>query len=1016
MTRNPARSLTAIGLLAAAVPVALGQTAEMDGGALELDEVVVTGSRISRAPAETPHPLLSFGAGAINASGLTNVTDYLTDIPALIGSTTTLDTSGFGFGIGRVGLNLLDLRNLGTDRTLVLVNGRRHIAGEVGSAAVDINSIPVDLLERIDVLTGGMSAIYGADGVSGVVNFVTRRDFSGLSVRGQSGLSGLGDAGSDLFSITAGENFAGGAGNVALSYEFSQDDRVRSSSRPRIGDPLRAYEFARNPLDDPENDDPDLYDYVVLNDLRWLDSSPDGAIDADGDLVPDFRGGGGVYDTGEYISGSVARGGSSTPVAGYDGDLRAKTRRHVVNLLGSFEVSDSLRLFAEGKYANSQAWNAGQPTFGFYNFISEDNPLIPQQIRDAMVPGAVPYWFDEYLGETVGDGVFMTRDHLDLARRGDRVTRETLRSVVGIEGRLSDTVRYEASHTFGQTEVEYSGTDNRIEDRFFAALDVVDEGAFLGGAPSGVLRCRIDLQPAGTVINPENILADMLFGGGFIPGGDGSGTPQTFTPGENSGCVPLNLFGEGVADPAALEWINTDARTRSRMSHHVVSGSLSGELDLITLPGGPMGWAAGAEYRKENSRSTPDEWVQQELLSGYPRIAPERGSFDVKEAFGEVNLPLLRDAPLAHRLSVGGAVRLADYSTIGNATTWKADAVWAPVRDITMRGTWSQAVRAPNIGELFAPLSGTYESVTDPCDIGELTLGPAPGNRQANCTELLTQLGIDPATFQPSDSAVASGSIPGALGGNPELSEETAKSWTAGFVLTPRMVPGLRLSLDWYRTRLKSAISYVTADELVALCVDAPSLDNAFCESITRNAFTGFIDGFELRPQNVARFTAAGADLALDYSFTLNPDWGRFALQMTAGYVNELTFISMPGAEVIDDRHQPYIPMYSGSSDLTWSRGDWDVNFGTSYFSKTRRFTADTMAAHPDYVDPKYVWYKASWSHDLQVAYSLRDRGLRFYGGANNLFNAGPDFPSGSYPNGWLGRYFYAGFNYELDR
>src|SRR5690606_21350181 len=162
-------------------------------------------------------------------------------------------------------------------------------------------------------------------------------------------------------------------------------------------------------------------------------------------------------------------------------------------------------------------------------------------------------------------------------------------------------------------------------------------------------------------------------------------------------------------------------------------------------------------------------------------------------------------------------------------------------------------------------------------------------------------------------------------------------------------------------------ISYVSADELVALCVDAPSLDNVFCESITRNAFTGFIDGFELRPQNVSRFTAAGADLALDYNFTLNPDWGRFAPQVAAGY-----------------RDEPYMPKYSGASDLTWTRGSWDVNFGTNYFSRTRRFSAETMAAEPDYVDPSYVWYKASWVHDLQVAYTLRDRGLRFYGGANN--------------------------------
>src|SRR5690606_1077837 len=169
--------------------------------------------------------------------------------------------------------------------------------------------------------------------------------------------------------------------------------------------------------------------------------------------------------------------------------------------------------------------------------------------------------------------------------------------------------------------------------RYFAALDAVDEGQFLTGTANGIARCRIDLQPAGTPISPENIALDALTANGFAPGGDGSGLPLTFTPGADSGCVPLNVFGEYVAGQAALDWIRTDVRTASRMSHHVVSGSLSGDLgNFLELPGGPVGWAAGAEYRKEKSRSTPGDMVQQQVLYGYPLILPERGSFDVREA------------------------------------------------------------------------------------------------------------------------------------------------------------------------------------------------------------------------------------------------------------------------------------------------------------------------------------------------------------------------------------------------
>src|SRR5690606_9547184 len=183
---------------------------------------------------------------------------------------------------------------------------------------------------RIDVQTGGMSAIYGADGVSGVVNFITRRDFTGLSIRGQAGLSERGDGGSDLFALTAGRNFADGAGNVALSYEFGQEDRVDAFARPRVGDPLQAYRFLRNP-DDPD-DDPALYDYVPFNDVRYMDTSRNGGFDVNGDSYPDIDGDGNAFDPGTWLEDIFGVGGSNTPIAGYAGDLRAKTQRHVANL------------------------------------------------------------------------------------------------------------------------------------------------------------------------------------------------------------------------------------------------------------------------------------------------------------------------------------------------------------------------------------------------------------------------------------------------------------------------------------------------------------------------------------------------------------------------------------------------------------------------------------------------------------------------------------------------------------
>jgi iron complex outermembrane receptor protein len=447
MRQHIAGSLGCLTLLAASLPIAAPAAEDQTE---ELEAVVVTGTRIARAIEDTPNPVTSYDAANIEQSGLTNLTDLLIQAPPLVASESKTDNSGSEAAIGTAGLNLLDLRNLGVERTLVLVNARRHVASLPGNAAVDINTIPIDLIERVDVLTGGVSAIYGADGVSGVVNFVTKRDFEGLAIRAQSGLSGQGDTGNDFISITGGQNFAGGAGNVALAFEYNKDDRVTGFDRARTGDPLRSFSIVRNPDDFP--DDPDVFDRIPLNDLRYDGSSRNGAIDVDWDFGADFTGDGSPYDNGLALpqSGGLAQGGSSTPVAGYQGDLQAKTDRYSLNLLSGYEFSDAMRFFVEGKYVQARAWNTSQPNYDFFAYVNAANPLIPDVIRDAIVPGAAgDYGFDE-------DGLMITRDNFDFGVRGDRVKRETLRSVVGLDGRLMDDMKYEGAQR--GYELAYRGT------------------------------------------------------------------------------------------------------------------------------------------------------------------------------------------------------------------------------------------------------------------------------------------------------------------------------------------------------------------------------------------------------------------------------------------------------------------------------------------------------------------------------------------------------------------------------
>ncbi len=948
------------------------------------NEIVVTGSRIARPELSAPNPVQSFTAESFEQAGETNVTDFLIESPALVGSTSSQFSAGSNAGFQEAGLNLLNLRNLGENRTLVLVNSRRHVAAFPGTAAVDINTIPIALIDRIDVLTGGASALYGADAVSGVVNFILKRNFEGVRFRGQIGVSDEGDAGNRFASVVAGHNFLDGRANLTIAYDYNQQDRLHESRRDFAGDPLKRFELLRQARPTDRPDVLDVPDRVFFNDVRWQDSSVDGAIDLtpfDFDFVPEFTGSGGVYNRGTILPGSGGRtiGGSGTPTAGYFGDFLPYTDRHNVNLLGSFEFSPAARLFAEAKYVDSTAFTIAQPSFDFGLYLAPDNAFLQQRFGTART----------------ADGAFVVgRDNFDFGTfgaRGYRDERETLRGVVGLDGKLSDHLRYELSYVYGRSKSTTLRNDDRVTDRYYAALDAVV-------GPDGQITCRINL-PGQTLIDENNY----------------GQAPTTFQPGQ---CVPLNVLGFKVASPAALDFILEDHITLSTVKQQVANGYVSGDLGfLFELPGGPIGFALGVEYRKESSSTDPDERLQQGIFLDFSDVQPQRGEYDVKEVFGEVNIPLLKDIPFAENLSVGGAARYSDYSTIGSTTTWNVNGSYAPVRDVAFRGTYSRAVRAPNINELFQPLSGTFAFVTDPCDFNNV--GSGSQFRQANCVSQLSALGLSPsqiANFSPSSDPEASTSRPGRSGGNPDLQEERARTWTAGVVLRPRFLPGFSLTADWYDIRLTGAINTFTATQAFSLCVDQPTLTNPFCNLIERDPTTGFASGFTLRPENVAVFDTSGLDVTLNYRFTLSPEIGTFNIRAVGGYLKNLTFINTPGADPDEDEGEidtDPAPRYLGTLDLTWTKGPVTLNYGLTWQSSLRRFTREQLVGNPDLSEPRFFRLKERWEHDLQLAYAVDDD-FTFYGGVNNFTDEKPARGSTAYPVSPLGRYIYFGVRTTL--
>jgi len=910
-------------------------------------DVVVTGSRIARPDFATPNPIVSLNSANIQRSGNTNVTNFLLRVPALVSSR---DSTRAGGGdavstgqFGQTGLNQLNLRNLGVNRTLTLVDGRRHVAAEAANAAVDINAIPTDLIGRVDVLTGAVGAVYGADGVTGVVNFILRRDFDGLQARAQLGVSERGDGATRFASVIGGRNFADDRANVTLAYEYSAEDRIPYEARDYLRQGRRQY-LVPNDADQPDN--PSVPDQILAGNLKYTDISPLGAIFVGGEAAPSFDGLGRPYDRGRPVA-YYFTGGVSTDVPGfYQGDLTPNIERHAVNLLTSFEASDALKLSVDAKYVRSATRTFGQYPETYYLPLSLDNPYVPQTIRTAAAAA----------GTT---DLFLNRHNIDFGRLGEAGRRETYRGVVGASGRITEHATYDAYYQYGRTDIRVTRLGSRIADRYLQALDAV-------AGPDGTVVCRS----------------------------------------RAASCLPINPFGAGPTSPEALAFFESNDRSFARVQQHVASGSVSGDFgQFFELPGGPVQFSFGGEYRKESSRFDPNDNLVNGAYFGGDEpgtVLPSRGSFDVWEAFGELNLPIVRDRPFFELLSVGAAGRYSDYSTVGSTETWQFTGVYAPVRDISFRGSYGQAVRAPNIGELFQPRSSAQGFLDDPCTSRSVVNGTQ--FRPANCRTQLAAVGRNTLLGEADTGFV----INGVSQGNLNLRPERARTWTAGVVVRPRFLPGFSASADWYDINLKDAIGTVDGNALINLCVDQPTLDNAFCGAFTRAQGTGRINGFTVGPQNVANFRTAGLDLNLDYRLA-TARLGVFDIRLVGGYVNRQTLVPIPGAPVVNVKDQS-LPRWNANFSPTWTLNTVSLNYNLRFQNAARAFDRNTTAANPDVAAPEFLRVAALWQHDIQLAYQMPD-GFGFYGGITNFTDRKPD-PAAygtNIPISPLGRFFYVG-------
>lgn len=1049
--------------------------------------ITVTGSRIKRDPnATAPLPISTLTNADFQNFGTTDVTAALRQIPALISSGTVADS--LERGAGGVGQATLNLRQLGANRTLVVIDGWRHVSGVAGSQTVDVATIPRLLIEQVEVLTGGASAVYGADAVTGVVNYKLKRDYEGIMIDSQMGISSRGDGRSYRIEGIVGQNFAGGRGNVTLAAGYTQDDEIlmgdreftrdngRGNNSTTYANPLRRFQrgdinaatmpnfanrfrlggpgpgntrFPSGPLIPTPAQVATLFPggitaaeqalvdraanssaFVIGADPRFAISSNRGLIFRnDFDFFTADTNSNGIPDCNESYIGRTGLGGGGCLVTNDDGTVRPfrdgiistganqfggdgavertnetslipESERIYANLRANFEFSPAAQIWVDAKYVRTNTLSRNNyNTFYDSLFIAPDNPFIPEVLRaDAADAG----------------GLRVSRDFLDLGPGISTAKRDTYRIVAGIEGEITSNLKYELVGNYGRTDNENTFSNSVRYDRLFAAIDVVTDPR------TGQPACRSTVNPAAPP-HPGSEFFPVIAPGFF-----------TFRPGDGQ-CAPVNLFrGVNSVSQAGVDFITTPTTNRFRLEQTVVTGLLSGDTSgFFNLPGGAVGFLVGAEYRKEKSSSRFDDLILGILPANSPAgpagtfigdVSPNQqlvfdaatrqfnagGSFDVREAFAEINLPVLKDMPFFYELSFGAAGRYADYSTVGGNFTWNVNGVWAPIPDIRFRGTYARAIRAPNIAELFDPQQGATFRPNDPCSQSNIdrllaSNDPTAQNRLNNCRADGIPVGYeDPLTAR----------FSGTSGGNPNLQEETATTFTIGTVVQPRFVPGLSFSADYYSIKIDDAIQAVTAQDIVDTCYDLPTFPNDFCGLFTRNRTAGsatFLGLNFLRQTqiNFAQLETRGIDFQANYGFDIGKN--NFNLRVAGNWTERLdrffdpvdTTLVNPGLRELG------APEWSGFGSATWNRGAFTFSYGVQYIEST----ALASVIQIERIDTEFGpagFAKDYWIHNLSFNLDATDR-MTFYGGINNLTDEEPYLSSSAYPVSGIGRSFFLG-------
>lgn len=892
--KNTARKYALRGVLAASASaiaitgssVSFAQDADDDEVDTE-DRIVVTGSRIERAGIDTVRPALSVGTETLDKRAFTNLADALNEVPAF-GTGITPSGAQNAFTVGQ---NFVDLFDLGTQRTLTLVNGRRFVSSNVpttfsttGGLQVDFNVLPVALLERIEVVPLAGAAVYGSDAIAGTINVILRDDYEGFEVSGQWGTAQAGDLEQWQVQSVFGANFADGRGNVAFSVEYNKQEGALLSARDFwFNDDPNLVSFGQN-LDADGDGDTDQEFRIYDNQTVQL-FGPWGAVSPGTTLIPSLGVGslnGNFYQfnaTGdlETCEPGITPGASSAFFAqggtcGIDffdsvAQIRSPNERVNISTLGHYDITDTIRFSMETTFSNSEANElvnqGGFQTFAFGGSsaaltMNTNNPFLSDQARSIL---------EDALGEGANFG--FNRFNNDIVDLGSNSTENfTWRVAAGLDGEFEFADRqfsWDISGVFGKADIE-TRTLGIVDGRFINAIDaVLVDDDYLNGLLADMDSTITDRDGDMDVDADDALIAIQRSGlsgvqnidrGSIICNVNGqiaNGTVEGYNETASGsgidtgifsfadGCVPLNLFGDArLNNPAsALAFVTGSPRiTSTNNEQRVFTANITGEV--FELPAGWVSMNAGFETRRERAVFTPGLGTALDVTRSSPFLE-SGGQSRTLEYYGEIFVPVFNQdmgVPLMDLLELSASVRrvhdkIEDINNVGSgnnkSVAYEFGGRWSPVEDLIFRGSYTTAIRSPSLVELFSPELQAFLFANDPCDFRFVGSGLVPATRAANCASE----GIDTSTFT---SNVVNASIIGANSGNPGLTPEKSKSYNVGVVIQPRWIDRMFLSVDYFRINIEDRISNLTLTQVLGACYDSPSFPNTpACDS---NLFT----------------------------------------------------------------------------------------------------------------------------------------------------------------------------------